>query len=153
VFARPRARRHAVNGRLIGENLRHREPATIERVRHAGEIHAPDAVTLGARRRDRLVTPRFEPLHPADERPGWLASVTTPSRTCVRRWNKSTQRSAKTLKKQIDNFIAEWPNLNENQKTAFVKEYKDELAELLEWVEASGEEVEDEAAQREGAVA
>lgn len=73
--------------------------------------------------------------------------------TRVKTKNKSTQRSAKTLKKQIDNFIAEWPNLNENQKTAFVKEYKDELAELLEWVEASGEEVEDEAAQREGAVA
>src|SRR6516165_9747863 len=48
--------------------------------------------------------------------------------------------SAKDLKKRIDNFIAEWPDFNENQKTAFVKAYQYELRELLEWVEAQPEE-------------
>jgi len=48
--------------------------------------------------------------------------------------------SGKTLKKQIDDFIEEWPGFNENQKTTFVKAYRDELRELLEWVEAQPEE-------------
>jgi len=59
---------------------------------------------------------------------------------------RSSHQSAKQLKRQITNFIFEWEVLNENQKAEFVKEYKDELREILEWVEASGDEVVDEAA-------
>src|SRR6516165_190084 len=55
--------------------------------------------------------------------------------------------SGKTLKKQIDDFIEEWPDFNENQKTTFVKAYRDELRELLEWVEAQPEEAAEDAAE------
>jgi hypothetical protein len=44
--------------------------------------------------------------------------------------------TAATLRKNIDGFIEEWTGFNENQKTTFVKAYRDELRELLEWVEA-----------------
>jgi hypothetical protein len=60
---------------------------------------------------------------------------------------RSSQQSAKRLRRQIDDFISEWEVLNVNQKTTFVKTYKEELAEILEWVEASGDEAEHEAAK------
>jgi len=55
--------------------------------------------------------------------------------------------SGKTLKKQIDDFIEEWPDFNENQKTTFVKAYRDEPRELLEWFEAQPEEAAEDAAE------
>jgi ParB-like chromosome segregation protein Spo0J len=56
--------------------------------------------------------------------------------------------SARTLKKNIDDFIDVWPGLNENQKTTFVKAYQHELREILEWVEAEVE-AEDQASEHE----
>jgi len=42
----------------------------------------------------------------------------------------------KDLKKQIDGFIAEWPNLNEWQKNFFVKTYRDEIVKVLEEIKS-----------------
>src|SRR5262245_29759019 len=49
--------------------------------------------------------------------------------------SKNHKDSAKDLKKQIDDFKAEWLDLNEWQKRYFVKWYQDELAKLLEEIE------------------
>ena len=48
----------------------------------------------------------------------------------------------KDLKKQVDDFIAEWPNLNEWQKNFFVKTYQGEIAKILEWVKSKAGVVE-----------
>jgi hypothetical protein len=49
---------------------------------------------------------------------------------------KHREPSTKQLKKQIDDFEAEWEELNGSQKRHFVKANQHELAELLEELEA-----------------
>jgi hypothetical protein len=58
---------------------------------------------------------------------------------------RSRRDSPKDLKKQIDDFEAEWEELNGSQKRHFVKTNQHELAELLEELEAMIEEEEEEA--------
>ena len=58
--------------------------------------------------------------------------------------NKSRKDSPKDLKNQIDDFKAEWLDLNEWQKRYFVKWYQDELAKLLEEIEGLAGMVEEE---------
>jgi ParB-like chromosome segregation protein Spo0J len=53
---------------------------------------------------------------------------------------RSKRDSPKDLKKQIDDFEAEWEELNGSQKRHFVKTNQHELAELLEELEAMIEE-------------
>jgi hypothetical protein len=51
----------------------------------------------------------------------------------------TTRRTNKTpaqLKKQIDNFLGDWDELNGSQKRHFVKTNRDELGELLQELEA-----------------
>ena len=60
---------------------------------------------------------------------------------------KHREPSAKQLKKQIDNFEAEWLELNGSQKRHFVKANRHELAELLDELEAMVEEEEEAEAQ------
>src|SRR5215467_6904169 len=60
---------------------------------------------------------------------------------------KSHKDSAKTLKKQIDDFKAEWLDLNDWQKRYFVKTYLDELGKLVEEIESLAGMVEEEEEQ------
>jgi predicted DNA-binding transcriptional regulator AlpA len=48
---------------------------------------------------------------------------------------KQTGPTTKDLKTQIDDFKAEWLNLNDWQRRYFVKWYHDEIAKLLEEIE------------------
>src|SRR6516162_1305030 len=50
--------------------------------------------------------------------------------------NKSRKDSPKDLKNQIDDFKAEWLDLNEWQKRYFVKTYLEELGKLVEEIES-----------------
>jgi hypothetical protein len=54
--------------------------------------------------------------------------------------------TAKTLKKQTDKFKSDWDDLNDHQKASFVKDYQNELRELLENVDAEMEGVKAEVA-------
>ena len=49
---------------------------------------------------------------------------------------KRTNKTPAQLKKQIDNFLADWDGLNATQKGHFVKTNRHELGELLEQIEA-----------------
>ncbi len=49
--------------------------------------------------------------------------------------SKGRKDSPKDLKKQIDDFKAEWLNLNDWQKNYFIKTYQDEIREKLEAIE------------------
>jgi hypothetical protein len=73
-------------------------------------------------------------------------------REAAKKVSTTTHREAspKDLKKQIEDFEAEWDELNGTQKRHFVKTNQHELGELLEELEAEVEpevevEVEDEA--------
>src|SRR5262249_43430564 len=58
--------------------------------------------------------------------------------------SKGRKDSPKDLKKQIDDFKAEWLDLNEWQKRYFVKTYLEELGKLVEEIESLAGMVEEE---------
>ena len=67
---------------------------------------------------------------------------------------KTSRNTSKDLKKQVDDFKAEWLFLNEWQKRFFVKNYQDELTKLIDEIEGLAgmveEEPEDEEQEQEG---
>jgi len=62
---------------------------------------------------------------------------------------KNGRTTTKDLKKQVDDFKAEWPNLNEWQKRYFVKTYLDELGKLVEEIKSLAGMVEEEEQEQE----
>jgi ParB-like chromosome segregation protein Spo0J len=60
---------------------------------------------------------------------------------------KPKTSDTKDRKKQVDDFKAEWLNLNEWQKRYFIKTYQDELTKLLEEIEGLAGMVEEEEAE------
>jgi hypothetical protein len=60
--------------------------------------------------------------------------------------SKSSGPSAKARMKQLAKFKEQWElSFNEHQKRDFIKTFKDEIAEMLEYIEAGGDEVEEDA--------
>jgi ParB-like chromosome segregation protein Spo0J len=67
----------------------------------------------------------------------------------ARKKPKSSGPSAKALMKQLAKFKEQWEGFNEHQKRDFIKTFKDEIAEMLEYIEAR-DEVEDDVLVAEG---
>jgi ParB-like chromosome segregation protein Spo0J len=54
--------------------------------------------------------------------------------------SKSSGPSAKARMKQLAKFKEQWESFNEHQKRDFIRTFKDEIAEMLEYIEATVDE-------------